>query len=351
VALDRLSMTDQKRLGHLVLILFLVAFFSAGTAIYILYQTAFDRQVQDLNGLADTRMNLINSVAAFDREHSDDANPEGWRAATLSQIIASGTKISNIGITGEITIGEKQGDNVHFLAPVKSEIDGHRNIFPVGATLGIPMQRALQGKNGFIIAEDYDGKKVLAAYRYSEILDIGLVAKLDLGEVRLPFLKAGLAVVGISFILILAGAFIFRRIGEPLLRDLAASRDNLSLLLNSTGEAIYGFDTEGNCTFCNVACVTTLGYTSTADLIGRNMHELMHHSHADGSPYPVETCSLFQAGRKGEEINVNEEVYWRADGTSFPVRIVSRPMVRDGKLVGGGRRLCGYFPTSHGREG
>ncbi|MBT5660238.1 MAG: EAL domain-containing protein, partial [Rhodospirillaceae bacterium] len=156
-----------------------------------------------------------------------------------------------------------------------------------------------------------------------------------LGEVRLPFLKAGLAVAGISFILVLVGAFIFRRIGEPLLRDLTESRNNLSLLLNSTGEAIYGFDTEGNCTFCNAACVEILGYTSTADLIGRNMHELMHHSHADGTAYPVETCSLFQAGREGREVSVNQDVYWRADGTSFPARIVSRPMVRDGKLVGG----------------
>ncbi|MBT5752641.1 MAG: hypothetical protein HOI33_08020, partial [Rhodospirillaceae bacterium] len=109
MALDRLSMADQKRLWHLVLILFLVAFFSAGTAIYILYQTAFDRQVQDLNGLADTRLHLINSMAAFEREHNEDADPGGWREATISQIVASGTRINTLGATGEITIGEKTG--------------------------------------------------------------------------------------------------------------------------------------------------------------------------------------------------------------------------------------------------
>ena len=335
MALDKSAREDQKRLTHLVLVLFLVAFFSAGTAIFILYQTAFDRQVHDLNSIANTRLQLINSVATFDRQYSRDAHPDGWRAATISQIVASGTRISNLGTTGEITIGDKLDGNVRFLAPLKSEIDGHVNVFPIGSTFGLPMQRAVQGENGFLIGEDYDGEKVLAAYRHSNILDIGIVAKIDLGEVRLPFLKAGLVVVGISLLLVLAGAFVFRRVGDPLLRNLAASRDNLAMLLNSTGEGIYGFDTEGNCTFCNPACVKLLGYESTSDLIGRNMHDLMHHSHADGSPYPVEECNIYRVGKIGREIIETDEVFWRADGSSFPARYSSYPIIRNAGLAGG----------------
>lgn len=106
------------------------------------------------------------------------------------------------------------------------------------------------------------------------------------------------------------------------------------LLLHSTGEGIYGVDLDGNCTFANPACVRLLGFDSDAELLGRNMHELVHHTLPNGDAYPVESCRIYQAFKKGEGVHVDDEVLWRADGSSFPAEYWSYPMEQDGHTVG-----------------
>jgi len=105
-------------------------------------------------------------------------------------------------------------------------------------------------------------------------------------------------------------------------------------LLNSTAEAIYGLDLQGNCTFANRACVQMLGYQDTAELIGRNMHDLIHHSRSDSTTYPVEESHIFQTLRCGNGSHIDTEVLWRADGSSFPAEYWSYPICRDGKRAG-----------------
>ena len=106
------------------------------------------------------------------------------------------------------------------------------------------------------------------------------------------------------------------------------------LLLNSTGEGIYAVDLEGNCTFANRASVQLLGFESAEDLLGRNMHELVHHTLPNGSPYPMEECRIYRAFREGDGVHVDDEIMWRADGTSFPAEYWSYPMRREGRVVG-----------------
>ena len=106
------------------------------------------------------------------------------------------------------------------------------------------------------------------------------------------------------------------------------------LLLKSTGEAVYGLDMLGNCTFCNSACLRLLGYKDPVELIGKNMHSIMHHTRPDGTPYPSDECRIYLAFRRGEGSNVDDEVVWRADGTSFPVEYRSYPVRRNNLLVG-----------------
>jgi PAS domain S-box-containing protein len=117
-------------------------------------------------------------------------------------------------------------------------------------------------------------------------------------------------------------------------KALRHSEEQLRLLLNSTAEAIYGLDCEGNCTFCNPACLRLLGYGDPRDLLGRNMHQVMHHTRADGAPYLEEECQIYVAFRKGKATHVLEELLWRADGTSFPSEYWSYPIEKDGTLVG-----------------
>jgi two-component system sensor histidine kinase VicK len=117
---------------------------------------------------------------------------------------------------------------------------------------------------------------------------------------------------------------------EDKLHDLMRQRESI---LESVGEGIWGLDMEGKLIFCNRLATSMFGYEAE-DILGRDMHELVHHTRADGSPYPAEECPIYACLRNNEPIRVSEEVFWRKDGTSFPVEYVSHPLVHDGKITG-----------------
>ena len=117
-------------------------------------------------------------------------------------------------------------------------------------------------------------------------------------------------------------------------QSLQESEEKYRLLLNSTAEAIYGLDLEGNCTFCNPACMSALGYKDPTEVLGRDMHDVMHHTRADGTLYPKHECEIFRCVREGKASYVTDEVLWRADGTSFAAEYWSYPMRKDGELIG-----------------
>lgn len=104
-------------------------------------------------------------------------------------------------------------------------------------------------------------------------------------------------------------------------------------ILNSTGEGIFGLDLNGNTTFANPAAEKLLGY-SEEEILGKPQHALIHHTKPDGSPYHREDCHIYAAFRDGTQHRESEEVFWRKDGTSFPVEYVSTPIRENEKLVG-----------------
>jgi PAS domain S-box-containing protein len=116
--------------------------------------------------------------------------------------------------------------------------------------------------------------------------------------------------------------------------ELRQSSELVMLLLASTPEAIYGLNMEGQCTFANSACVRQLGYQASTELLGRSMHEVLHHSRPDGTPYPEAECPLYHAFRAGTGIHAEDEVFWRKDGTSFPTEYWSRPIHKREKVIG-----------------
>jgi PAS domain S-box-containing protein len=105
------------------------------------------------------------------------------------------------------------------------------------------------------------------------------------------------------------------------------------LILYSAGEGIYGLDLQGNTTFVNPAAEKMLGY-SVEELHGQPQHSLIHHSHADGTPYQRDECHIYAAFKDGKVRNEVNEVFWRKDGSSFPVEYVSTPIHEEGMIVG-----------------
>jgi PAS domain S-box-containing protein len=117
-------------------------------------------------------------------------------------------------------------------------------------------------------------------------------------------------------------------------RALHESENKLRLILDSTAEAIYGVDLEGRCTFCNTACLRTLGYERSEELLGRNMHHLAHQTGGDETIFPSEECGLCRAAFTGKGVHVDNEVLWRANGKSFPVEYWCYPQFRGEEIVG-----------------
>ncbi|HEY5513684.1 MAG TPA: PAS domain S-box protein [Geomonas sp.] len=111
------------------------------------------------------------------------------------------------------------------------------------------------------------------------------------------------------------------------------TRRELQLILDAAGEGIYGVDLEGRVTFANPAAAQMTGWYQE-DLLGKRQHSLLHHTRSDGTPYPADECPIYAAFSDGMTRQVNDEVFWRKDGTSFPVEYVSTPIREAGALVG-----------------
>lgn len=131
---------------------------------------------------------------------------------------------------------------------------------------------------------------------------------------------------------------------EQALRD---REEEIRLLLESTSEAIYGVDTEGICTFVNQACLKALGYKDSAELLGQHQHNLIHHHHADGRPYPAEECRAYAAYKTGQPGHVEGEVFWRKDGSAFPVEYWAHPVCRHGVIKGA---VVAFFDVTEKRQ-
>jgi PAS domain S-box-containing protein len=118
-------------------------------------------------------------------------------------------------------------------------------------------------------------------------------------------------------------------------QEAVAEREaHVRLLLESTAEAIYGIGPDGLCTFCNPACARILGYAAPTELIGRNMHALIHHSTLSGEQVAEEDCRIYRTLRDDKGYHADEELLWRADGSRVPVELWSYPMLRDGQKAG-----------------
>ncbi len=115
--------------------------------------------------------------------------------------------------------------------------------------------------------------------------------------------------------------------------SLAFTEERSRLILGSIKEGLCGLDLEGNITFLNHAGEDMLGFTE-AEMLGRNMHDMVHHTLADGDHYPAETCHMRHTMQDGTPRTIDNEVLWRKDGGSFPAEYTATPIYKDGQIVG-----------------
>lgn len=146
----------------------------------------------------------------------------------------------------------------------------------------------------------------------------------------------GLVVAWSIFFIILLKKQVARKTRQ-LTKHQSAEQENLAmvrLLLDSTAEGIYALDRNGSCTLCNASCLAMLGYEDEQQLLGSCIHELIHHTHPDGSRYDITECPIVGSFRSVDKIHCDRDLFWRRDGSGFPVEYWSYPIVKDGTVLG-----------------
>ncbi|MBI2235848.1 MAG: diguanylate cyclase [Magnetospirillum sp.] len=192
----------------------------AGTMFGVLYTVSLEGQKARLVDAARAQASAIRHLAEHER---DDPHGPDFRASTVMRVVESARGFPGFGETGEFTFGGREGDRIVFYLRHRHRSAGDSAHTGWDSGHGTPMQAALEGRSGVEIGIDYRGAEVLAAFEPIAEYGFGLVAKIDMTELRRPFLLAAAAATGVGTLVVAVGALLFFRIGTPMLRRLDIS--------------------------------------------------------------------------------------------------------------------------------
>ncbi|OGP68021.1 MAG: hypothetical protein A2W27_03925 [Deltaproteobacteria bacterium RBG_16_44_11] len=212
-------MSPRRRILLLILIMAVIVLAVEFMAISMLYRTALDEQKSRLQETVVSQARLIESIFRFNSIYLKNY-PAGAKEATIRQVVSAHKQYHEFGRTGEVVLAKKEKDNIVFILQHNHGAIEIPASIPFDSKLAQPARLALLGLSGTIIALDYRGIKVLAAYEPVGELHWAVVAKIDMKEMRAPFIKAGIICTVIGIIAILLGTIIFYKVTEPLIRNL-----------------------------------------------------------------------------------------------------------------------------------
>jgi PAS domain S-box-containing protein len=215
-------MRERKMMYVLILIMITTCAVVSGIPVYLLYKTSFEQQQERLMTTAQSQARLIEAVARFNVLHQERWHPQyGDPAdATLIEIIDAHKHYVGFGKTGEFTLARRDGDNIVFLLRHRHSSFKKPKQMRFDSNLAEPMRLALSGKPGTVVGLDYRGMTVVAAYEPVAHLNLGIVAKIDLSEIRAPFVRAGIITGVLSVLAVVVSVLLFLRISNPIIRIL-----------------------------------------------------------------------------------------------------------------------------------
>ena len=237
--------------------------------ILLLYQTALDVQRERLVETAKSQARLIESIARYSARKSGMGESQATDE-TLSQLKEAHRNIRGFGDTGEFTLAKREENQIVFLLRHR-HFDLDRPL-PVSfaSSLAEPMRQALLGRSGTLVGLDYRDAKVLAAFEPVAGLDWGLVAKIDLSEVRAPFIKAGLITLGVVLLAVSLGSILIFRLFNFLHANLHRQEQEARSILNATKNGILFFDESGMIQGFNKAAEDMFGYKAS-EVTGKHL--------------------------------------------------------------------------------
>ncbi len=299
-------MRDRRRVLLIsVFVLVGASIITTGLTIYFLYHAALIEQRDRLIEFAQSQARLIETMARFARRYD---YPEGPVAAALSQFKDAHGRYKGFGQTGEFTLAKRVGNDIVFVLRHRHYALDNPKPVPFDSRLAEPMRRALSGRSGTVIGLDYRGAIALAAYEPVTELNLGLVAKIDLTEIRAPFIRAGLYSFGAMLVVVIVGSVMLLRITNPFIKRLEESEARFRLLFERIFEALVMIDETGKIIDANETTCRLLGY-SKQELLELSVSDLQPPSEAkkveeaiarvfeEGVDYLGETEMMTQDGR------------------------------------------------------
>jgi len=308
--------TRRRYVLALMLLLAAVASLAAFSAIAFLQRAAMNEQRSRLVEQARSHARLIEAIAR--NEIAEGRSVAAAAVAAMGQVSEALEQYEPAAATGEFQTAYRDGDQVVFLVRQRRGEGDLPAPVPFGNERAAPMQRALSGQSGTMVGLDHRGVTVLAAYEPTLILDLGVVAKIDLAELRAPFRRAGLLALGPAFGAILVGGGLLLSLNRPLLRRAREAERRYEDVVETMGEGVIVQDKDGRVTYVNRRLSGMLGCTSQ-ELVGCATTELFE-------PVGREVFAReIEWSRRGEGEKY-EAVMARQGGTPISVLIAARPL-------------------------
>ena len=208
----------KNRILLLICMMTWISLIISGFSFFFLYRTAIEEIKMRLVETVESQARMIEIITDFEAAHGTSFAPESLRSAIISRVHTAHNKYEQAGLTMEFAIAERNGDWISYLLRHRhSGLEDHLTPVSFYSDRVVPMQQALLGKSGVTMAEDYRGKMVLAAYEPLNTLNLGLVAQVDLSEIRAPFLRTGLNSSIFALLVLGIGAALFFKLGNPLI--------------------------------------------------------------------------------------------------------------------------------------
>jgi PAS domain S-box-containing protein len=317
-------MSGKGRIALLVIIMVIVLAAVGAVSLFMLYRAAIQEQKERLSEIARS-MALHYVEAAAIEGITADILANGVDDEQLHNLVELHTHYLTRTDTGEIVVGRRRGDTMAFLLREAWHEEGAPRTLAFDSPFARPMYNALSGLSGTMIGTDYRGKEVLAAYEPVPALGLGVVAKIDLAEVRAPFVRAGTTAGIVALVLAIVSSIAFVRVSAPIIRQIDESEERFRMLVESAPEAIF-VQTDKRFTYVNPAAVRLYGASSADELLGKPVMERFHpdyHKVITARIKGLNANHIPQAGIDQRHI--------RLDGTLVDVSVSAVPLRYEGK--------------------
>ncbi len=287
-------------------------------AIWLLYEVSLEQQRQHLVEIAQSNARMIEAIA----EHEASDAEHGRDDSTLEQVTDAHGSFQGFGNTGEFSLAKRNGNAITFLLRHRHNKLDKPPAIPFYSPLAEPMRRALQNRSGTLIGLDYRGEPVLAAHEPIAYKDWGIVAKIDIAEIRAPFIKAAIFSAIAAVIIILFGSWLILRITSAITTKLQEARTHQKNLFELSPIGLALCTMEGEMVDIN---------TAYAEIIGHTIEEALSLSYWDITPAKykeqekVQLQQLLHSGYYGPY----EKEFIHKDGYMVPVRL-SGKIIRRG---------------------